>query len=74
MHTISQSSLAGHEGVVISWVSNKDAIVVKGDAGIVTQADDNIDVNLTATITKNGKSVPKEIIVKVLAGELLSAI
>jgi len=47
------TSLVGHEGVVISWVSNKDTIVVKDGVGLVnTDIKDSQLVTLSATLSK----------------------
>ncbi|KXX70560.1 hypothetical protein AVL50_08115 [Flammeovirga sp. SJP92] len=58
-------STEGENAVVITWSSSNTTVI--SDEGVVTQQDTDIDVILTATLSKNDASDTKEFTVKVLA-------
>lgn len=54
-------------GVTISWASNNEAIKVEGASAKVTQSTENdVDVVLTATATKDSRTATRNFTVKVL--------
>ena len=59
------------DGVTISWVSSNNSVIkVNGTVGEVTQpssSDDNIEVTLTATLSKGNVSESKNIVITVKA-------
>ncbi|NME69866.1 immunoglobulin-like domain-containing protein [Flammeovirga aprica] len=57
----------GQNDVTVSW-SSSDATAIT-DAGVVTRQDEDTEVTLTATLTKNEATATKEFTLKVIARE-----